>query len=73
MHPFIKKIGPRLFIKLHKDLYPADLIDKIIKEEPDAISSIKKKRNYTFLELNAEHRSDYFDFLNYLIYHKKNQ
>lgn len=73
MHPFLKKAGAHIYIKLHKEFYPPDLIHKIKKEEPDAITSVRNKDKYIFLELNTKEMSDHFDFLNFLIYHKKNQ
>ncbi len=73
MYPFLKKIGSHRYIKLHKELYPADIIDRIKKSEPDAIAAVKADNKHMLIELASKEIDDYFDFLNYLIYHKKNQ
>lgn len=67
MYPFVKKIKNKLFIRLHKDLYSKNLIEKVRKKEADSIISFKSQRNYYLLELQVDDFEDYFDFLNYLI------
>ena len=73
MYPFIKKINNRILIRLNKDIYNKDLIDKAKKDEPASIFSITVQKNYYFLELNVDKFTEYFDFLNFLIYLKQNK
>lgn len=68
MYPFIKRFQDKLFVKLNKELYKRDAIERIKNQEPDSIISIRLKKNYYFLELKVDEFEDYFDFLNYLIY-----
>lgn len=68
MYPFIKKVKDKLLVRLNKEIYSRDLIDRAAKEETDSIMSIKQEGNYYLLELNVDGFKDYFDFLNYLIY-----
>lgn len=67
-HHFIEKQKGKSYLKLHKKIYSKSLIDKIKEEASDFILSVVPKKNYYFLEINADRQSDYFDFLNYLIY-----
>jgi len=68
MHPFEKKIGKKKFVKLHRELYSKNLINRIKKEIPDSIISFKSQKDYYLLELDVDDAVDYFDFCNCLIY-----
>ena len=68
MHPFETKIGKKKFVKLHKGLYSMSLINRIKKEIPDSIISLKSQKDYYLLELEVDEAEDYFDFCNCLIY-----
>ena len=68
MYPFETKIGKKKFVKLHKELYSRNLINKIKKEIPDSIISLKSQKDYHLLELEIDGTEDYFDFCNCLIY-----
>lgn len=68
MYPFVKKFKDIQLIKLNRALYPKDLIEKIKREEPNSIISLKSNNKYYILELKVDNFKDYFDFLNYLIY-----
>ena len=70
MPPFLKKIKNKTLLKLNKDLYPPDLIAKIKKLDPSAILSARQRKGYFLLELDVSDNGEYFDFLNYLIFHK---
>jgi len=61
-----------LFIKLHKDLYDKNLIEKVKEKEADSIISFKSKKSYYLLELKVNDFVDYFDFCNYLIDFRRN-
>ncbi len=71
MYPFCKKIGKKTYIKLHKGLYGKNLIERIKKEFPQDILSLKASKNYHLLELDIDGPEDYFDFCNYLIYYSR--
>ncbi|MCF7874190.1 MAG: hypothetical protein K9M00_05100 [Candidatus Omnitrophica bacterium] len=71
-YPFIKKDKNKSYIKLCKEIYNKALIDKLKSEVSDAILSVKSQKDYYLLEIEADNKSDYFDFLNYLIYLKRN-
>ena len=73
MYPFLKKVNDKLSVRLNNELYGEDLINKIIKEEPNSIVSLSSQGNYYFLELDVDSPRDYFDFLNYLIYQNRNK
>jgi len=70
MPPFLKKLRNKTLLKLNKELYPSDLIAKIKKLDPSAILCARQSKGYFLLELNTSDKEDYFDFLNYLIFHK---
>ena len=67
-YPFIKKFKDKIFIRLNKELYKKELIEKIEKEEPDSVVYLKSQKNYYLLELRVDNFSEYLNFLNYLIY-----
>lgn len=67
-YPFITNNKGRLSVKLNKNIYKKSLIDKLKKEIPGSILSFKSQSNYYLLEIDADGESDYFDFLNCLIY-----
>ena len=68
MLPFEQKIGTKKFVKLHRELYSKNLINRIKKEIPDSIVSVKSNKKYHLLELKIDDSGDYFDFCNCLIY-----
>ena len=70
MPPFLKKRKNKALLKLHKDLYPAELLDKIKNLDTSSIVSTVEHNSYFLVELNIDVEEDYLDFLNYLIYHK---
>ncbi|MCF7888080.1 MAG: hypothetical protein K9L76_02250 [Candidatus Omnitrophica bacterium] len=67
-YPFIKKDKNKSYLKLHKKIYNKSLINKMKTQIFDSILSIKSQKDYYLLEIDADNKSDYFDFLNYLIY-----
>jgi len=71
IYPFEIKIGKKRFVKLHKDLYSGDLIDKVKKEIPGSVISCKSLKSYHILELSVDDGDDYFDFCNCLIHFNK--
>ena len=73
MYPFIKKYKNRLLIKLNKELYPQDLIKKAKDQEPETIISVTAQNNYYLVELKIDNKTEYFDFLNCLIYLSRNK
>ena len=73
MHPFLQKTGKKVYIKLHSELYNKNVFDEIKKEEPGYIKSIKKQNDYYLLDVAAKDKSEYLDFLNYLIYIERNK
>ena len=68
---FVKKIKNKTYIKLNKSLYPSALLYRAKQLEPKDIGSIQNFRNYRLVEINADCNGDYFDFLNFLIFHKR--
>jgi len=72
-YPFIKKSKGKLFVKLNKDLYPKELIQKAAEREPGSVISVGKEKAYHLLELNVDNSGEYLDFLNFLIYLKRSQ
>jgi len=72
MYPFIKKINNKVFVKLHKDLYDKNLIQKVREKEADSIISFKPQKKYYLLELRVDDFEDYFNFCNYLIDFRQN-
>ena len=71
--PFIEKIEGKIFIKLNRNLYKKDLIEKAKRENPTSLGSLRKRGEYYLLEFREENLTEYFDFLNYLIYLKRIQ
>ena len=68
MYSFETKIGKKKFVKLHREIYSKNLINRIKKEIPDSIISFKSRKNYYLLELKVDESEDYLDFCNCLIY-----
>lgn len=73
MLPFICKIQSKKFIKLNKELYKKSALNQAAAEFKDCILSMRSKAGYHLVELNIGKRKDYFAFLNYLIYLRKNK
>jgi len=67
-YPFLQKSGKGLFVRLNKELYPKELIESVIKEEPASIQSFNSQKDYYLVELKNAVGEDILDFLNYLIY-----
>ena len=72
MYSFETKIGKKKFVKLHREIYSKSLINRIKKEIPDSIISLKSQKNYYLLELEIDDPEDYLDFCNCLIYFNQN-
>ena len=66
--PFLKINRNNIFLKLHRDLYSKEILERLQKENAEFILSIKEKNKYYFLKLNKFNLQNCFDFLNYLIY-----
>ena len=68
MQPYIVKSENKTFLKLHKDIYKKQVLNKLRKEDPETITDIRLEADYYLLELQLDDPEDYFSFLNYLIY-----
>ncbi|MGD0335598.1 MAG: hypothetical protein ABSB18_00655 [Candidatus Omnitrophota bacterium] len=67
-YPFLQKQGNILSVRLNKELYPQDLIERAIKEEPAGIHSFRTQKQYHLVRLKEATSEDCLAFLNYLIY-----
>jgi len=70
---FSKKNNGAVIVRLHKDLYKAQTIEQIRKEEPQMVKSFKRQHDYYFVELASQDSDSHFRFVNYLIYRTRNQ
>lgn len=71
-YPFLKRCNKSVYVKLHKELYGREEIEKARAHEPDAVIAITSEKKYYCVRLNAAVDTDCFDFLNYLIYLRRN-
>tara|TARA_B100000315_G_C14550947_1_gene575771 strand:- start:486 stop:710 length:225 start_codon:yes stop_codon:yes gene_type:complete len=71
--PFLKRHKGKSCITLHKSLYPKRVIEEIRDQEPQTLLSIKTNNNYYFIEFKAKTEEEYLDFLNYLIYCRRDK
>lgn len=65
---FLKKTGKKIFIKLHKELYSRDVIERVRRQEPGILGMVHSDAAYYLVEMKTKQKRDYLDFLNYLIY-----
>jgi len=73
MYPFVKRGKDRLSVRLNKELYKRELIERAARQEPNSVISINTQGKYYLVELKADDFGNYFDFLNYLIYLSRNK
>jgi hypothetical protein len=62
----------KVYVKLHRELYPKEVLAQARANEPESVISVKTERDYYLVELDVRAPSEYFDFLNYLICLKRN-
>ena len=67
-YPFLRKSGNTFSVRLNKELYPRELLERAIKEEPQGIQSFNSQNNYYLVKLKNAESDDCLAFLNYLIY-----
>jgi hypothetical protein len=67
-YPFLQKSGNTFSVRLNKDLYPKELLERATKEEPKSIQSFSSQKHHHLVKLKAATNEDYFAFLNYLVY-----
>ncbi|MFH1875879.1 MAG: hypothetical protein ABH865_03215 [Candidatus Omnitrophota bacterium] len=65
---FLKKTGKKIFIKLHKELYDRNVIERVKRQEPGILGVVHSDAAHYLVEMRTKQRRDYLDFLNYLIY-----
>jgi len=71
-YPFIIRSKESFRIRLCKDLYDAELIERVRKDNADAVVSVAKNKDYYLVELRADNYGECFDFLNCLINGSRN-
>jgi hypothetical protein len=72
MHSFLKKDKNSIWVKLRKELYSKAMIKKVQEQEPEIVCSVRAKGEYFFVELKTADKEDCFDFLNCLVYCRRN-
>lgn len=73
MIPFFQKRGKNFLVKLHKDLYTKEIIERAQQKEPGSVVTIGVKSDYYLVELALSAEDDCFAFLNYLIYLRRSE
>jgi hypothetical protein len=68
MLPLLKDEHDRFVLKLNKELYRDDIVQKALSEDKDWIKEMPAAGNYFCLQLKTSDIDDVFNWMNYLIY-----